>query len=146
MHRLAQLVQDRRSSLRLSKDKAAELAGMSPVTWTRVEDGLTVRALTYAGVEAVLGWPARGIKRYLKDGDEAPLRGDLPASEPGESVDRSADLGSLLAAMDDPEGVLRMLREQLDDHGPDVFWATLERIWRYHVATGPNEGGSRQVG
>lgn len=75
---LADRVKARRGTRRLSKDKAAELAGMSPVTWTRVEDGLAVRVLTYAGVEKVLSWPGGSIQAYLDSGDAEPLVVDDP--------------------------------------------------------------------
>lgn len=40
---------------RLTVEAAAARAGMSSTTWQRVEDGLTVRSLTYRGAEEVLG-------------------------------------------------------------------------------------------
>jgi transcriptional regulator with XRE-family HTH domain len=66
---LADRVKARRLAQRLSKDKAAERAGISPVTWTRVEDGLSVRLITYSAVESVLDWAPGNIKAALDTGD-----------------------------------------------------------------------------
>lgn len=54
--RLAAAVKARRKALLLSIRKAAGLAAMSPITWTRVENALPVHELTYARIECALGW------------------------------------------------------------------------------------------
>ncbi|MFI7467498.1 helix-turn-helix domain-containing protein [Nonomuraea sp. NPDC049646] len=66
---LADRVQSRRLELGLSIDRAAEAAGMSATTWSRVEQAKTVQKLTYAGVERVLGWAPGGC-RLLLSGQE----------------------------------------------------------------------------
>jgi len=74
--KLGQLVRQRRDELGLSKDRAAAEAGVSPVTWTRVEDGAKVRILTYAGVERVLGWRPGACESYLRRNDLPTLDGE----------------------------------------------------------------------
>ncbi len=46
---------------------------MSPVTWGRVEKALPVRALSYAGVERVLGWAPGSVAAILAGGEPAPI-------------------------------------------------------------------------
>lgn len=53
--RLGETVRMLRRRQRLTVEAAAARAGMSSTTWQRVEDGLTVRSLTYRGAEEVLG-------------------------------------------------------------------------------------------
>lgn len=74
---LATLVRDRRESLAssetstrrgLSIREAARLSGMSAVTWSRIENGEEVRALSYTAAEPVLRWQPGSIRRYLDTG------------------------------------------------------------------------------
>lgn len=53
---LGDAVRRKRLSLGLSIDQAAERSGMSPVTWSRVEQGKPVRALSYAAIERLFRW------------------------------------------------------------------------------------------
>jgi transcriptional regulator with XRE-family HTH domain len=63
-------VRRRREDLGLTIDQAAELASLSPVTWSRVEFGRAVRGLTYAAVDHVLEWTS-GSSRTILEGGEA---------------------------------------------------------------------------
>lgn len=75
---LANLVRLNRLNRGLSIDDAANSAGMSPVTWTRVERGQSVRGLTYAGVENVFGWMPGAMTRFLEAGaTPAPTRDEV---------------------------------------------------------------------
>jgi len=49
-------VRRRRESLGLTIDQAADAGTISPVTWSRVELGRTVRGLSYGAVDTVLSW------------------------------------------------------------------------------------------
>ncbi len=66
---LGRIVERRRLALGLSKDKAAELGLMATVTWTRVEKGQDVRALSLSGVDRALGWPDGSCADYLDGGN-----------------------------------------------------------------------------
>ncbi|MFI9591091.1 helix-turn-helix domain-containing protein [Nonomuraea sp. NPDC052265] len=72
--RLAAAVKTRRQALGLSIKKAARLAPMSPITWTRVEEALRVRELTYAGVDRVLGWEQNTAATILYGDALSPAR------------------------------------------------------------------------
>ena len=54
--RLASYVKTRRLNLGLARKTAAEHAGMSKDTWKRIEEGGSVREMSYAKVDPVLGW------------------------------------------------------------------------------------------
>lgn len=62
---LGKRVRLRREARGLSIDQAAELGTMSPVTWSRVEQGKKVRGLTYGAVDDVLSWPEGACKEFL---------------------------------------------------------------------------------
>ncbi|WP_433379105.1 hypothetical protein [Streptosporangium sp. CA-115845] len=79
--RLAEMVKSRRLSLHLSINGAARQGAMSPITWTRVEKGLNVRELTYAGVDRALGWEQGSAARVLEGGDPPPGLADEAADE-----------------------------------------------------------------
>lgn len=49
---------------------------MSNNTWTRVEEGASVRDTTYVRVDQVLGWP-RGTCLAIIKGEEEPAPGDI---------------------------------------------------------------------
>ena len=90
---LGALVHRERLRWGLSIDEAADRAGMSAVTWSRIEKGLPVRALTYAGVERVLRWDPGDSKEFLAAGKppgqtRIPLDGVGPKdSNPGGGED-----------------------------------------------------------
>lgn len=89
---LGRLVAERRTLLGLSKESASRLAGISSITWKRVEDGLRIRDANYPAVATALGWPAASINAYLIGGDE-PQPEELPADDliinaPGPVIER----------------------------------------------------------
>lgn len=69
---LARRVQERRLELDLSIDRAAEKAGMSPTTWTRVEQGQDVQPRTYVRVDKALGWALGSCRQILEHTEPAP--------------------------------------------------------------------------
>lgn len=98
---LGSLVQRRRLALGLSKDAAAAKAGMSPITWTRIEEDLSVRRLSVAGVERVLGWPTGSAVEYLT-GDLAQILPVGPsAQDAGYVADRGPDPLPLASDLDE---------------------------------------------
>ncbi len=69
--RLGRLVVEHRG--RLSKEEASRRAKLNSITWTRVEEGLPVRPVSYAKVEQALGWPQGFCGDFLEGrvGEEA---------------------------------------------------------------------------
>lgn len=57
----------RRGREGLSVETMTERAGLSHMTWRRLEDGYAVRPKTYAAVETVFGLPAGSLTRALSD-------------------------------------------------------------------------------
>lgn len=76
---LGRLVKTRRLALKMGVDVAASRAGMSPVTWTRVESGERVRALTYAGIDFAVAWMTGGSLRFIETG-QLPVTADDEAT------------------------------------------------------------------
>lgn len=74
---LAEAVRTRRLALNLPIKRAADMASISKDTWLRVENAALVRDITYAKIEATLGWEAGSI-RHIVDGKEPTLIGDEP--------------------------------------------------------------------
>lgn len=127
-------VRRRRESLGLTIDQAADAGTISPVTWSRVELGRTVRGLSYGAVDAVLSWAEGACKRFLADGTEPTSThhaydGDGgTATEEGTSVRRTAQgkaggtLGSLTASAQGAAGRnLQPLEGGGERAGPDEF-------------------------
>lgn len=71
-------VRRRRVALRIPKVIAAAVGTMSPVTWSRVEDGLEVRELTYSGIEKTLEWAVGSCQLFLDQGIEPEELTDEP--------------------------------------------------------------------
>jgi len=67
--RLATLVQQRRTELRLGIEPAAKLGGISKDTWKRVEAGQKVWDRSYAGIDEALQWATGSCLRVLAGGD-----------------------------------------------------------------------------
>jgi hypothetical protein len=67
--RLGQLVQTRRTELKLGVEPAAKLAGISKDTWKRVEAGLKVWDRSFAGIETALQWAPASCRLILEGGD-----------------------------------------------------------------------------
>jgi transcriptional regulator with XRE-family HTH domain len=83
---LAERVHRRRLELDLSINAAARLGSMSPITWSRVESGKSVRELTYAGVDRALNWETGTAERLLRGGDPAVSHDERPATPSGPPV------------------------------------------------------------
>ncbi|MFF9310003.1 hypothetical protein ACF1BS_03740 [Streptomyces sp. NPDC014748] len=72
LERLATLVQQRRTELRLGVEPAAKLGGISKDTWKRVEAGQKVWDRSYAGIDKALQWAAGSCLRVLDGKDPLP--------------------------------------------------------------------------
>lgn len=70
--RLATLVHQRRTELKLGVEPAAKAAGISKDTWKRVEAGQKVWDRSFAGIETALGWEAGTCRGILEGLDPAP--------------------------------------------------------------------------
>lgn len=69
--RLGQLVQQARRARGETQDQlAARAGGMSTVTLRAVENGASVKPLTYSRIERALGWRPGSIELYLAGGSE----------------------------------------------------------------------------
>ncbi|OKK06450.1 hypothetical protein AMK26_10560 [Streptomyces sp. CB03234] len=77
--RLARLVRQRRISLGWHKAKAAEAAELTITTYMRVENGATVRDVTYAKIEKALGWAPGACQAVLEGAEEAQEAGEIVA-------------------------------------------------------------------
>ncbi|WP_370094535.1 helix-turn-helix domain-containing protein [Streptacidiphilus sp. MAP12-20] len=77
LKRLGRLVTSRRAQLGISKDEAARRAGMSNVTWKRIQDGLPVRDTSYAKVDAVLHWPPGTSLAIANGSTDDPLASEV---------------------------------------------------------------------
>lgn len=91
--RLGQLVAARRHELRLTKEAAARAGEMSSITWKRVEDGLTVRDVSYTGVERALNWKLGSCLRNLTARAEPEIAGTGgtgPGAVPAAASDEAA--------------------------------------------------------
>ncbi|MEU4406294.1 hypothetical protein AB0F88_17365 [Streptosporangium sp. NPDC023963] len=120
--RLAAAVKKRRLALRLSLAGAARQGTMSPITWTRVENGLNVRELTYAGIDYALRWELGSSVRVLEGGDPAPL-------PPGEATPDAPDESTPMRYPDDP--ILQYLWDLPD---PDLVDSEREALVQLYLA------------
>jgi len=80
--RLATLVHQRRTELKLGVEPAAKAAGISKDTWKRVEAGQRVWDRSFAGIETALGWELGSCKRILDGLDPAAAGSAQAAEEP----------------------------------------------------------------
>lgn len=87
LRRLGELVTARRTKLRLSVRAAGRLAGSTNTTWQRVEDGKSVRDLTYAAVEYVLRWDAGSCKAVLAGGEPTVIDDNPPQEAPRQDAE-----------------------------------------------------------
>lgn len=71
--RLATLVHQRRTELKLGVEPAAKAAGISKDTWKRVEAGQKVWDRSFAGIETALEWEAGTCRNILEGLDPAPI-------------------------------------------------------------------------
>ncbi|MFF7610699.1 hypothetical protein [Streptomyces lavendulae] len=77
LKRLAALVTQRRIKLGWHKVQAATSAGLTHTTYMRVEKGLPVRDVTYAGIEAAFEWAPGACLAVLKGATEAQEAGEI---------------------------------------------------------------------
>lgn len=80
--RLATLVHQRRTELKLGVEPAAKAAGISKDTWKRVEAGQKVWDRSFAGIESALGWEPGSCRRILDGLDPTAAGQELAAEEP----------------------------------------------------------------
>lgn len=66
---LAAKIKDRRSTLRLSMQKAADLAGVHRLTWRSWENGSTPEDYNHAGIERALRWNGGSVAAILTGGE-----------------------------------------------------------------------------
>lgn len=109
--RLGDLVAARRKELGLSKEAAARLAGISSITWKRIEDGAEVRDAKYASASAALGWEPDAMELNLKTG-RIP-RGSGPAED---------------FLTDAPDPVIETMLETIRAQHPDWVYAWAARV------------------
>lgn len=69
LDRLGQHVKRRRLELHLARDKAARSVDMSKDTWKKVENGESVRALSYSRIEQALQWAPGTCDAILAGGE-----------------------------------------------------------------------------
>lgn len=91
LQRLATLVTQRRADLKMAKIDVARAAEIQINTYSKVEDGKSVRPVTYGKIEAVLGWARGSCIDILRGAAAATL---VEGSESGAAISpiRSGDL------------------------------------------------------
>lgn len=73
LSRLAQAVKRRRLELGLARLTAAQSAGISKDTWQKVEEGQPVREVSYAKIDAALGWASGSCEMVAGGGAPIPV-------------------------------------------------------------------------
>lgn len=91
--RLASAVKARRLALGLARKKAPAVA---PDTWKRVEEGKLVRDMSYAAIDAALGW-AVGSCASIKAGG-SPVVAELSSADPAVTIADVSDSARAAAA------------------------------------------------
>lgn len=79
LERLATLVHQRRTELKLGVEPAAKAAGISKDTWKRVELGQKVWDRSFAGIEKALGWEPGTCRSVLDGRDLEPAKPEATA-------------------------------------------------------------------
>lgn len=79
-HSLATWIKDRRGELRLSMQKAADLADVHRLTWRGWENGSTPEDYNYAGIERALQWTRGSVAAILTGGRPKELEPDQSMS------------------------------------------------------------------
>ena len=82
LQRLGTLVASRRAELRLERRPAARLANISNTTWQKVENGESVRDVTYAAIESVLRWEHGSCATVLAGGEPKIAEADADERTP----------------------------------------------------------------
>lgn len=114
LRRLGDAVKERRLELRWSKQKAADEAGVTIVTYRNVEAGRSARETTYAGIETAFGWAPRTCLAILDGALERQAAGEVvdgvryvaptPAHAGAEAVTRQVVQDVLIAVLPDTTG------------------------------------------
>lgn len=97
LQRLATLVIQRRSSLGMNKIDVARAAQIQINTYSKVEEGKSVRAVTYGKIEPVIGWARGSCLDILRGAAGATLVEPGPAGIAVSPV-REGDLAADVAA------------------------------------------------
>lgn len=106
------MVTARREELGLTKESAARLARISPITWRKVEDDAgEVMGAKYAAISTVLWADSGAIKEYLSGG-----------SEPVEPAPVDAYIA------DAPDPVIERMLEAVKTEHPDWLYQWAERV------------------
>lgn len=98
--RLGRRVRERRENKGMTIVEAATAAGMSHVTWGRVEKGERVRPLTYTAIDRALGWVAGSCRAVLGGGE--PI---LTVTTEAQAPLSPAEIKDLLAQLDRIKGL-----------------------------------------
>lgn len=124
LQRLATLVTQRRADLKMSKIDVARAAEIQINTYSKVEDGKPVRAVTYGKIEAVLQWAGGSCLDILRGATAATLIEDTPSGaviSPVRAEDLAEDVGNAvqdaaIAVSDDLTAAqIRLLKQQVVD-------------------------------
>ncbi|MBN7324444.1 Uncharacterised protein [Mycobacteroides abscessus subsp. massiliense] len=107
------------------KEEAARQAGVSSITWKRVEDGLGVREPKLRAIEAALDWPEGTIHAVARENhapQSIPVNMTYRARHTTIGVDEEcAAMDRVAAALDElnhsPEAQARVARWTLDRYG-----------------------------
>lgn len=88
--RLATVIAERRKELRLSQQRAADLAGVHRQTWRLWENGSTPEDYNYAGIERALEWARGSVRTIMEGGRPAALPSERdPDSIPEEEIEEA---------------------------------------------------------
>jgi len=119
--RLAQAVKLRRTELGLALKRAANMAGVSPDTWRRVERGEPVRDLSFAKMDPVLQWATGSCLAVLEGRSAIPSKPSrsnpdvmISAIPPDAIVDEARDVVQL-ATLATAKGLTREQILELSD-------------------------------
>lgn len=125
LQRLAALVAQRRAQLKLKKQDAAQVCGLSYMTYWKIEDGQAVRASSYAKLEVGLNFRAGACRAVLdgtsdsvvlEDGTELIAGGavrDFRKAELEDEVDRAFDKSAQLTAPNLTLSEARAMKEEM---------------------------------
>jgi DNA-binding XRE family transcriptional regulator len=82
LERLGQRVEQERVSRGWGKEQAAREAGISSITWKRIEDGQPVQDMKRRAVEITLGWEYGSMDRVMEGREPVVMVGPLQRAEP----------------------------------------------------------------
>lgn len=151
---IAHVVRERRIELGWSKEQAARSAGISSITWKRVEDGLRVQDAKLAQVFRAIGLHAvaarGGLVKATPDfagiSVQAP---NLPTGLDVAVVNATRRVAALRKELEVAESVLRQLSDQLMNEGyapPDIDPARAQEARDQLAETAPNAAARKDEG